>query len=252
MKLIALDRKGFTLIELLVVIAIIGILAAVVTVNFADTSAQSRDAKRQSDLTNLQVAIEAYKNRFGKYPQGCKPAGSWSGQIGTDFQCSATDGQYIPGLAPDFISVLPTDPKLPSGRTDIGYVYAVNTDGTVYKIMAMNTVEDDKLIASGGNSAYTSPFKSCDMKAGLNNQGQAQSLLFNQSLCYKTSLDGITIESDTPPSRCSASDNRFKSSYALWGGFAELSDDFGVYDISFPLTDNQWKAIYKTTLIICK
>lgn len=248
MKLIALDRKGFTLIELLVVIAIIGILAAVVTVNFADTSAQSRDAKRQSDLTNLQVAIEAYKNRFGKYPQGCKPAGSWSGQIGTDFQCSATDGQYIPGLAPDFISVLPTDPKLPSGRTDIGYVYAVNTDGTVYKIMAMNTVEDDKLIASGGNSAYTSPFKSCDMKAGLDSSGKAQALLFNESLCYEVSTNGANIVSIP---RCQASDSRFKSSYALWGGSADLYGT-AVTDISFPLNANERKAIYKTTEIICK
>lgn len=247
MRYAFLKHQGFTLIEILIVVAIIGILAAVMTANYSETSANSRDSKRQSDLSNLQVAIEAYKNRFGKYPDGCKGAGQWSGQVGTDFAC-LSGGQYIVGLAPDFISVLPIDPKLPSGRTDVGYVYTVNGDGTVYKIMAMNTVENDPLIGSGEYKAYTSPYKSCDMKPAINQLGEVASEIPGYSLCYQISTNGSNI--NDAPEQCRMYNSRFKSSYALWGGFADLAN--GVTDITYPLDTTMWKAIYKTSAIICK
>ena len=50
-------RKGFTLIELLVVIAIIGILASIVMVSLSGARAKGRDARRQSDIKNIQLAL---------------------------------------------------------------------------------------------------------------------------------------------------------------------------------------------------
>jgi hypothetical protein len=44
-------------------------------------------------------------------------------------------------LAPEFIPVLPTDPRLNGSNS--GYVYSVSEDGEVFKFMALNTVEDD-------------------------------------------------------------------------------------------------------------
>jgi prepilin-type N-terminal cleavage/methylation domain-containing protein len=60
---------GFTLIELLVVIAIIGILASVVLASMNSARKKARDARRLSDLKQLQSALELYSDAHGNvYP----------------------------------------------------------------------------------------------------------------------------------------------------------------------------------------
>lgn len=54
-------KRGFTLIELLIVIAIIGILATLVSANYMTSLKRANDAKRKSDLKELQEALELYK-----------------------------------------------------------------------------------------------------------------------------------------------------------------------------------------------
>ncbi len=53
-------KGGFTLIELLVVIAIIGILASVVLTSLNTGRKKSRDARRQSDIRQIALAMEIY------------------------------------------------------------------------------------------------------------------------------------------------------------------------------------------------
>lgn len=64
------QQRGFTLIELLVVIAIIGILAGIVLVSLGGARKSARDAKRQSDISNVGTAMELYYNDNAVYLVG--------------------------------------------------------------------------------------------------------------------------------------------------------------------------------------
>lgn len=131
--------KGFTLIELLVTISIIGILTAIISVNFNDARQQANDKKRMTDLKSLQLSLELYKSQYGSYPaQGCGTAGSdWAG-AGPGGAGFASCVSYITGLAPEFISELPKDPKF---EADAGKGFYYRSNGTSYKIMIYGTVE---------------------------------------------------------------------------------------------------------------
>jgi len=61
-------RSGFTLIEILIVVAIIAILASVVLVGLGPTQQAGRDARRLSDLREVQNGLELYYNSCGYYP----------------------------------------------------------------------------------------------------------------------------------------------------------------------------------------
>lgn len=60
--------KGFTLIELLVVVAIIGLLASIVLSSLNVARQKGRDARRISDLKEIQTALELYYSNHNAYP----------------------------------------------------------------------------------------------------------------------------------------------------------------------------------------
>ena len=80
------NKNGFTLIELLVVIAIIGILATIVMVSLNTARSKARDARRVSDVRQLQLALQMSYDANGIYPAS------------------------LAALAPTFISTTPVDP----------------------------------------------------------------------------------------------------------------------------------------------
>ncbi|MFA4942030.1 MAG: FISUMP domain-containing protein [Patescibacteria group bacterium] len=62
------SKSAFTLIELLVVIAIIGLLATVSVIALNNARSKSRDAKRVSEIKQIQTALELYYNDQNRYP----------------------------------------------------------------------------------------------------------------------------------------------------------------------------------------
>ena len=205
---------GFTLVELMVVVSVLSILSAVLYVNFNDARAQSRDAERKADLRNIQSALELYNNKYGRYPEGCNGYTSalnqnnWSGQSGTNYACSSGD-RYITGVTIDsvyrdfaeFMPVLPKDPRL--NGADSGYVYTVNAEGSVYKIMVLNTVEIETVLENN-------VFARCP---------NVQSDTSSQCAAVATGPTGAS-NSIKPP--CDNATN-FANDYALSGGYANGS-----------------------------
>ncbi len=67
-KFLNKTKPGFTLIELLVVITIIGILAGIISIGFGNARQRARDAKRETDIMEIQWAMERYYNDNYEYP----------------------------------------------------------------------------------------------------------------------------------------------------------------------------------------
>jgi prepilin-type N-terminal cleavage/methylation domain-containing protein len=227
-------NSGFTLVEVLVVIAIIGILSSIVAINSSEANKQSRDEKRQSDLRSLQSAIEMYKNKYGRYPEACGDiANAWVGQINTDYECSGGNRGYIKGDPAhpftEFMPVLPVDPKL--NGTNSGYVYRTNIDGTVYKLMAMNTVESETV-------SYKHPLKSCDW----NGTGDAD--ILKAGWCTNPPWNG-----NNTPDWCKSGNFQFDHSYAVWGGFERLFNWSSLGGLS---NGQKATAVKDTSTVICR
>ncbi len=62
------NKKGFTLIELMVVVAIMGLLAALAVIALNSARARARDARRVSDVKQIQTALELYYLDNNAYP----------------------------------------------------------------------------------------------------------------------------------------------------------------------------------------
>lgn len=161
-------KKGFTLIELLVVISIISLLSSIVLASLNTARSKARDAQRQSDLAQIQNALELYYDKYGYYPspQGAANDGTAICNSGLnahgDPWCrdtTANDGatqiaDWIPGLS-EFIK-LPHNPK-PYGPalTTYGWgpyhYYSPNKS----EYILMGQLENQSGASCGGGSTYT-------------------------------------------------------------------------------------------------
>jgi prepilin-type N-terminal cleavage/methylation domain-containing protein len=122
-----INKKGFTLIELLVVIAIIGLLSTMAVVALNNARTKSRDAKRVSDIKQIQTALEMYFTDQNNYPA--------AGTSDDALALLQTSG---------FFAALPTNPT-PNGHA---YKYAVCSSNGA-------TCGDDGDVAEGNRASYT-------------------------------------------------------------------------------------------------
>lgn len=93
-------RSGFTLIELLVVIAIIGVLASIVLASLNSARRKSRDARRITDLKQIQLALELYFDAQSppQYPLATVTCDTTANAYGLE---GLATGGYIPQVPRD-------------------------------------------------------------------------------------------------------------------------------------------------------
>lgn len=127
-----MKQRGFTLIELLVVIAIIGILSSVVLASLNSAREKSRDAKRVSDIKQLQLALELSFDDNGNYPTSISVATL---------------------VTPGYIATIPTDPT-----TGNAYSYAALGSGSTCSSYHLGTTLE--------NSSHVALSSDVDASAG--------------------------------------------------------------------------------------
>jgi general secretion pathway protein G len=105
-------QQGFTLIELLVVISVIAMLASVILVALNNTRIKARDAKRKTDIAQLQKGLELYYAANGSYP-----ASGGSTQINAQWS-SSNDASWttLQTLLQPYVASLPVDPRQTLGN----------------------------------------------------------------------------------------------------------------------------------------
>jgi prepilin-type N-terminal cleavage/methylation domain-containing protein len=144
------QRLGFTLIEMMVVIAIVGILSSLVLIGLGPVQQRGRDARRLSDLRQVQTGLELYYSKNGSYPS----ADTW-----------AKLQQDLAGAAIG-VSKLPTDPRSAGDLNSANqYKYAADSSQSSYVLGA--TLEDKNnpsLDSSIGSASFPAP----DYVAGWN------------------------------------------------------------------------------------
>jgi prepilin-type N-terminal cleavage/methylation domain-containing protein len=111
------QKKAFTLIELLVVVAIIGILGSLAAISLQSARSRARDAKRVSDIKQIQIALELYYNDYNEYPASIANSISYGDNI--------------------FMLIVPSAPTPADGDCDDvnnSYIYATQGDNSSYTI----------------------------------------------------------------------------------------------------------------------
>lgn len=130
-------KKGFTIVELLVVIAIIALLASIVFTAVTGTRARARDSRRETDIKEIQNAINLYAVNSHTFP-ACGAEVVVNG---------STDCLSAQLLAAGAMSQVPVDPLGKATGTcgdPTAYVYCYVSDGTSFTLrhnLETNTIQ---------------------------------------------------------------------------------------------------------------
>lgn len=166
-----LGVAGFTLIELLVVIAIIGVLASIVLASLNSARAKSRDARRITDIKQLQLALELYFDGLGatQYPPASTTC-SAAAQHGLE---ALVTGNYMPQI--------PRDPSAPAATNCYKYATLASGSRITYHLGAQ--LEDGNNQALGGD-------KDQSITTGWTNDFRGLSVADTTGQCAAGAADG--------------------------------------------------------------
>lgn len=115
------SKSGFTLLELMIIIIILGVLAALVSGNFITSLKKGRDARRKTDLNQVQKALEMFYEDKKMYPDPDGFSGSTSKFCETS-ACAASEKVYM--------FRIPIDPS--SGT----YTFTIDASRQSYRLYA--------------------------------------------------------------------------------------------------------------------
>lgn len=128
-------NKGFTLIELLVVITIIALLTGFIMSSMSQSRMRARDAKRISDISQIQLAIEQYFDRCQQYPTSIYNDSSNNCPTNTSIKLA------------NFISKVPTD----SAGSQYGYSQNSNLDYVLHASLELTNEATKDGLSSAPN-----------------------------------------------------------------------------------------------------
>lgn len=165
LKLKIARSAGFSLVELLVVITIIAILSVVAYTALGGQTEKARNARRQSDLSTIQSALEIYFiEHNNKYPSELDDGSL----VSTDID-----------LVPKYMPKMALDPTT-------GQKYDYKTNGTFKKYQLAATLEDDSLVSELGVKAYVVGNSTTNIMSGL---GLIPANLPTETSCTVNGLD---------------------------------------------------------------
>lgn len=148
-------QAGFSLVEMLVVIAILGIMAGAVAIGYGSVQADTRDHARLSDLEQISLALNLYRQDTGAYP-------SDSGVVCSDPRV-CTSLNAISQVVDD-LGLQVADPLQGTGGFNYRYNASESCGGSYNVVTLRATVESE----SRGN--LTEQQNRCSSLSGTSNE----------------------------------------------------------------------------------
>src|SRR5258708_3928769 len=143
-KLQSSCNAGFTLIELMIALAIMGMISALLLTQLNPFSQiqKANDARRKSDLSQIQKALELYYNDKGQYPQS-----------NVNYQIVFGGSPVLWGSAWQ-----PYTAKVPADPSTASRIYAYYSTGQAYWLYASleRGISDPQVCSSGGTGICAS------------------------------------------------------------------------------------------------
>jgi len=156
--------RGFTLIELLVTLTIIAILSTVGLLTFREVLQGSRDGKRQTDLKQIQSALEQYRADQTFYPvdNGVNNVNTILTSGNSLKNDVGLGSGTLVGTLKTYLNKMPQDPFHPTSK----YCYAASPPSctnavgvlcTGYTLYAKLEKVTGALTCTGGTGGYSLP-----------------------------------------------------------------------------------------------